>query len=767
MDRRREQSHREDDQAAPARPAPAPAVTPGIGSAQAVLAMQRGAGNAAVAAAVGSRTVARDKTEEKKKSGGITGFFKNLFGGKKKPEMKPQEKKAVEGAGDAAKKGTAIAGGGEKNQEKPGDGDAGTKPAAGGADLKSVVDDAKKLLTTITDANAAKKEPGGAAPAAEEKAPEPQQDDPLDAVGGLFGDLEKMVEEALERDRLADELLYTNAKELAAVIAANGTGGGGVFSTMLVAVFEHVAKAWLTNSRRQLNLPEDKPRRQELEALIEEHKWITDAKAAEASAQNVEPDPKMRAKDLNRYKVKKGTLLWFVKDDGTWGKSPFNQDFAFSELPKGTLNGVTGYIWEVNGKKYLFETKNVEHETGGGFEAAPGPLFPPDPEAAHVKQTSLGDCYLQAAVASLADNNPGLIKAMFRDNDKDGTVTVRLYKPDRSDPAKPTFSAQYVTVKKTLPKDITGAAAYNAGANWVRLLEKAYAAGGFTGVYGKAAPAVRDYESIAGGFSQHAMEVLTGQPVTKESKWNVGWHGVGDGLPWGAGEEKRYAEAKLPGGKYEGTASFGVFGNEADVDKWMVFTKTKDFTDIYGKHQAKLQAGYASDLTIDDFKAGLDKWSEAGLAAKMLAHVEKQQLLPGKLGTAKYSKTQLELFRKIEAHLLKGGTVTVSSWKYPGEKKSADPNVTTSAGEAVHKGMVGGHAFSVLGARSVATQDPEDKSIGDFYWVKIRNPWGRYGRKYDFTKSAEEQGIAEPQGDGVSWVELSDMTRYFHSFDYG
>lgn len=54
-------------------------------------------------------------------------------------------------------------------------------------------------------------------------------------------------------------------------------------------------------------------------------------------------------------------------------------------------------------------------------------LFPHEPSANDVCQRGLGDCYLQAALSSLAMSDPQLLKSSMKDNG-DGTVTVRFFK---------------------------------------------------------------------------------------------------------------------------------------------------------------------------------------------------------------------------------------------------------------------------------------------------------------------------------------------------
>jgi hypothetical protein len=421
----------------------------------------------------------------------------------------------------------------------------------------------------------------------------------------------------------------------------------------------------------------------------------------------------------------------------------------------------------------------------GKHETVAGPLFPPDPEAAHVKQTTLGDCYLQASVASLAEKNPGLIKAMMRDNGDD-TVTVRLYEVDETDQSNHQYAAKYIRVNKSVPKNFEGQDVYNAGSLWVRLIEKAYAAGGFTGT-GAAAPPKRSYEGIAAGYARYAMEVLTGQPMKETlltlgggadlqpdgsyANWNEGTGTRGgsvwaskttSSVPWDANEVAAHGVAKSAD-QYDNLLSYKILKDKGLVDAWITFVQTDAIKNIFTKRATDRAAGFAGDITLTDLATAMAPLA-SGVKDPILAWLEQQKIFPGELGSAKYSKFQLDQFEKIKDTLAAGGMVTGGTWKYPGAAVVAGTGA--SGGEVKHKGMVGGHAFSFIGARAHSTTNPDDPAYGDFYFLKMRNPWAAYGREYDFTQG-KDAGKAVDGGDGVSWLELSDLTRYFDSINYG
>jgi hypothetical protein len=134
-----------------------------------------------------------------------------------------------------------------------------------------------------------------------------------------------------------------------------------------------------------------------------------------------------------------------------------------------------------------------------GFKRLPNeaPLFPSPPTAADIKQLNLGDCYLQAVLISIATQNPAHLNQMMRDNG-DGSISVRFYAVDETNPQAPAFAAEDIRVEKSLPETATGQALYQGGAIWARLMQKAFAA--FAQRHGQYGVAYQP--SRGAGFSQ-------------------------------------------------------------------------------------------------------------------------------------------------------------------------------------------------------------------------------------------------------------------------
>ena len=113
------------------------------------------------------------------------------------------------------------------------------------------------------------------------------------------------------------------------------------------------------------------------------------------------------------------------------------------------------------------------------------PLFQNGPKPEDVRQGQLGDCYFLSSLASIAAQNPAVIREAMRDN-RDGTVTVRFYNSSKE--------PVYVTVDKSVPQlgktvidketgekrmDYKDAYARQSGGSlWVQLMEKAYTQSG-------------------------------------------------------------------------------------------------------------------------------------------------------------------------------------------------------------------------------------------------------------------------------------------------
>jgi hypothetical protein len=142
----------------------------------------------------------------------------------------------------------------------------------------------------------------------------------------------------------------------------------------------------------------------------------------------------------------------------------------------------------------------------GFYKKVEGNLFVNGPSSADVKQGMVGDCYLVAALASIADKNPSVIQSMFTDNG-DETWTIQFIDRFGTNPMDYTFN--YVTVDKFLPVSGSGSPIYASFGTtntsvknelWVALIEKAYAQWNETGKT-QQGNTTNSYEAISGGWS--------------------------------------------------------------------------------------------------------------------------------------------------------------------------------------------------------------------------------------------------------------------------
>jgi hypothetical protein len=122
-------------------------------------------------------------------------------------------------------------------------------------------------------------------------------------------------------------------------------------------------------------------------------------------------------------------------------------------------------------------------------------VFANGPQYTDVRQGAVGDCYFLAALASLAQTDPGVIQQMVAPLG-DGTYAVRFFSGGQ---------AQYVRVDGDLPVYSGSSAAYAKlspdGELWVALAEKAYA---------EFRTGANSYASISGGWMSPVYTQVTG-----------------------------------------------------------------------------------------------------------------------------------------------------------------------------------------------------------------------------------------------------------------
>jgi hypothetical protein len=195
-------------------------------------------------------------------------------------------------------------------------------------------------------------------------------------------------------------------------------------------------------------------------------------------------------------------------------KKVINGDTANAHYLCGTLGnlyaGATGaHLEKLVNKWFLGLDRPVS--ANGTYQFVAGSLYQGGIQFTDVRQGGVGDCYLMATLAKLAQKAPAAIQNMFINNG-DGTFTVRFFRSG---------VAEYVTVDSMLPVSATGTAIYawfgsTAGSStnelWVALAEKAYAQLNESGWTGQ--DDSNTYAGIDLGRPDDAMRHLTGKSAT-------------------------------------------------------------------------------------------------------------------------------------------------------------------------------------------------------------------------------------------------------------
>lgn len=128
------------------------------------------------------------------------------------------------------------------------------------------------------------------------------------------------------------------------------------------------------------------------------------------------------------------------------------------------------------------------------------PLDKLDIDISDVMQGGLGDCYLIAAIAAVADKKPELIRNMIQDNG-DGTYTVTFFEKNSFLGIFETDGFSKVEIKVSLDGSEYAKTGDQIGMSqevWTKVIEKGYAE--WAG----------SYKDIEGGFPHNALEAITG-----------------------------------------------------------------------------------------------------------------------------------------------------------------------------------------------------------------------------------------------------------------
>lgn len=169
-----------------------------------------------------------------------------------------------------------------------------------------------------------------------------------------------------------------------------------------------------------------------------------------------------------------------------------------THTPLGNL-GVGSSAYQFNGllgKWFLGSDRPTSiYNQQGEYVMASTPLFVNGISSSDINQGSIGDCYYLAALASVAQNHPDIIKSMFIDNGN-GTYGVRFY----DDKGQPT----YVSIDKS----IDSAGTSSREDSWGALAEKAYVQ------FRDGLDGDNSYASINGGWAE-GLTAVTGCKIVE------------------------------------------------------------------------------------------------------------------------------------------------------------------------------------------------------------------------------------------------------------
>jgi len=198
---------------------------------------------------------------------------------------------------------------------------------------------------------------------------------------------------------------------------------------------------------------------------------------------------------------------------------PANSTYQGASLGNLSVGSSAGQLDKLIDK--WFYGTDLPSSGGYTYQIASGTLFGPQgqPSYQQIVQGEVGDCYLLAALGTLAQRDPQAIQAMITDNHDsltpgDDTYTVRFWNSDSN-------SWDYVTVDSELPVYSWGQLVYagmgsyassTSNVLWVALIEKAYAQENQEGTLGKTAS--NSYAALNSGFPFQALINLTGKTAS-------------------------------------------------------------------------------------------------------------------------------------------------------------------------------------------------------------------------------------------------------------
>jgi hypothetical protein len=364
-----------------------------------------------------------------------------------------------------------------------------------------------------------------------------------------------------------------------------------------------------------------------------------------------------------------------------------------------------------------------------------------------INQEKVGDCWYLAALVSILDHPKGseLLKRTMVDVGK-GKVVVRLFDGE--------LKPHYLQVQKSILWHSGSGKLHVSGIGktglWAAMLEKAACCVTQASQRKVIDPDSPNYANIEGGHGDHAYRMLLGVPTRAVAMAGLNQVGAPVGKTsatdhigqlfatgnWGIMPEKDKGNLD---------ALNAVFGwNKMSALQWQAILKDlqkRRSPLVVGAFKLTDPAGIANFLKLMQMPGatGLPQ----SIANELAAFAKKHSIASGDTGTGTYSAGALSLFGTIKNKLATRCMVSAGTVKDVGPVEGRGK----SAGEEMSRGMVGKHAYAVLGTF-------EENVMLKRKWVKIANPWNTYGRGYS------DAGLiltSQEQEAGAFWIELKDL----------
>ncbi|HEX8110070.1 MAG TPA: C2 family cysteine protease [Kofleriaceae bacterium] len=397
------------------------------------------------------------------------------------------------------------------------------------------------------------------------------------------------------------------------------------------------------------------------------------------------------------------------------------------------------------------------------------PLFTALPDIDDVRQGYLGDCYLLAAVASIVQIDPSHFVRNMVDN-VDGTVTVKLYAD--------VGQAFEIAIAKSIVIG-EGSTRYARNSLWVQILEKAYASSGLqkenkdrkrknNEPRNDSPPS---YQDIAGGDPGDALLHLTGKPP---SSFDLGTSRArfGHEAPVRLQQAGEHIKKQIQQLEDEETLLKKQIEHkrEQQVDVTTDESRLKRIgEEIEGLVQQlvemdepildlsnRLKLVFVSDTSL---QALVRKHPNNEPLKQLVQQANSMQLLPGEIGSGRYGTDESEAFKRIKSGIDRNRSMCASTRDTISDSENEEENKKGMCGESKVKGLAGKHAYSLLDYKPRPDPKPGEQIL-----IKLRNPWGHYGRTYE-----KIDGKLKPvafEGNGVFWIDLADLTANFSSIEW-